>query len=203
MTNPLIKTSLLDTGARLAPRSAHATIESYTPVDPVSAHYKQQFLNLIAAHPDTFANRYNYELGVHGHLTAQAYVFNPTLRAIGLMHHKKLGLWVGFGGHVEQGDTDLMATALREAREESGLKNLTLHSPVPIDLDIHGFPAKGDQPDHLHYDARFLFTTDETEFAPNNESTAIEWVPLADLPARTGMWLPNSRLIRYAQAHLG
>ena len=28
--------------------------------------------------------------------------------------------------------------------------------PTPFDLDIHSIPARGDEPEHLHLDVRFL-----------------------------------------------
>lgn len=205
MNQPLLKAAPEhEIGATLDPAGTRVVISSYIPSDPVGAHYQQQCLALIERYPTSFANRYSYQTGQHGHFTAQAIIFNPNLKAIALARHKKLNILIGFGGHVEPGDVDLIATATREANEESGLKNLRLCSRVPIDIDVHGFPAKGDQPDHLHYDIRFLYTTTDTEFAPGpGESNETEWVTLTDLPQRMGMWLANSRLIRYLQANLG
>ncbi len=188
-------------GARLDPTRANQIIESYTPVDVVSSYYKARFLALIADHPNDFANRYNYTLGIHGHITSQAFVYHARRNAIALMHHKKLDIWVGQGGHVEQGDADFIATAMREAFEEGGFKNLHLMMDAPFDLDIHGFPAKKDQPDHIHYDIRWLFETDDDTLTLNqNEGTAIEWVKISDLRPKMPMWLANSRLVRGFEA---
>ncbi len=188
---------LLPTGARLDPIVAKNIIESYTPVDVVSAHYKNRFLALITDHPDHFAHRYNYQAGLHGHITSQAFVYHRGRNAIALMHHKKLDIWVGMGGHAEPGDADLIVTARREATEESGFKNLRLMQETPFDLDIHGFPAKKDQPDHIHYDIRWLFETDDDTLVLNpDEGTAIEWVGIVDLRSKMSPWLSDSRLIR-------
>ena len=40
--------------------------------------------------------------------------------------HPRLGRWVQLGGHCEDGDADIAAAALREAREESGIDGLTI-----------------------------------------------------------------------------
>lgn len=188
-------------GARLASPRARHIIESYVPVDIVSTHYKARFLSLITDHPDQFADRYNYNAGVHGHITSQAFVYHPGRNAIALMHHKKLDIWVGMGGHAEPGDPDFIATARREATEEAGFQNLRLIQDTPFDLDIHGFPAKKDQPDHLHYDVRWLFETEDDTLVLNpDEGTAIEWVAIADLRPKMPMWLANSRLVRGFEA---
>jgi 8-oxo-dGTP pyrophosphatase MutT (NUDIX family) len=188
-------------GARPDPARAQEIVESYTPVDVVDAYYKERYLDLIARYPGDFANRYNYNAGVHGHITSQAFVYHRGRNAIALMHHKKLDIWIGQGGHVEPGDDDFIATARREAEEEAGFRDLRLIQDTPIDLDIHGFPAKGDQPDHIHYDIRWLFETDDDALRLNEgEGLRIEWVPVADLRAKMPMWLSNSRLIRRFEA---
>ncbi len=184
-------------GAKLSPTSTREMVMSYKATDHVSAYYKEQFLDLIARHPNDFANRYNYTRGIQGHITAQGYVYNPGLDSIALMHHKKLDIWVGFGGHAEPEDTDIIATARREVIEEGGIADLSLVYDTPIDIDIHGFPAKGEQPDHLHYDIRFLFHTDSGTFNPNNESTDVRWVKRVDLPQYLPNWLPNSRVLAF------
>ncbi|MES2729806.1 MAG: NUDIX domain-containing protein [Pseudomonadota bacterium] len=185
------------TGAKPDAARALKIIASYTPVDVVSTHYKQQFTDFITQHPDHFGNRYNYLLGMHGHLTAQAFVYHPGHNAIALLHHKKLNMWLGQGGHMEPEDGDFLATALREAFEEAGFTRLRLLQDAPIDLDAHGFPARGDQPDHLHYDVRYLFETDDDTLTLDpTEGTNLEWVPCAEFRTRMGESFSNSRTIR-------
>jgi 8-oxo-dGTP pyrophosphatase MutT (NUDIX family) len=53
------------------------------------------------------------------HFTGSAVVTDG--RRVALVHHRKLGRWLQPGGHVEANDgDDLLATALREAAEETG-----------------------------------------------------------------------------------
>lgn len=188
-------------GARLDPAATRDMIMSYKATDHVSAYYKEQFLALIDCHPTDFANRYNYTRGIQGHITAQGYVYNPDLDAVALMHHKKLDIWVGFGGHAEPEDTDIIATARREVIEEGGIIDLSLACNAPIDIDIHGFPAKGEQPDHLHYDIRFLFHTTSSTLNPNDESTDVQWVKRSDLPQYLPRWLSNSRVLAFFSSY--
>lgn len=197
------QTDLLAQGARLSPIFTRALIKSYVPVDVVSAEYQRQFLDCIDRAPDMFANRYNYDAGLPGHFTAQAVVYHPGKRALALMHHKKLDLWVGAGGHIDPEDQSAEVAARREAAEEMGLTNLVLAQAAPFDLDIHGYPAQGDQPDHLHYDIRFLFTTDQDELMGNNESKQVKWVPLTELEQYLRHWLSNTRLKRGLMERFG
>ena len=96
----------ISNGSRLAAGETKRLIDAFVPVDPVSAEYQRQFLSLMERAPDHFANRHNYELGLPGHFTAQAVVFNPELKAVALMHHANLGIWVGPGGHIDAGDAN-------------------------------------------------------------------------------------------------
>ena len=87
---------------------------------------------------------------------------------------------VSFPRPIVDGDPDLAAGALREAREESGLTRLALVSPEVFDVDRHRIPARGAEPEHWHYDVRFLIEADPDEpLAISSESKDLAWVPLA------------------------
>jgi 8-oxo-dGTP pyrophosphatase MutT (NUDIX family) len=185
-------------GATLDPVTTRQLIEAYKPFDAVDTYYQEQFLALIGKAPHHFANRYHY---TPGHLTAQAIIYCGARKAVALLHHAKLGIWVGPGGHVEPIDHSLTDTAVREAREETGITTLTLASPIPFDIDIHGFPAKKDQPDHLHYDVRFLFTVPAaTEIVIDADSLDCRWVEITKLRDFMPMALSNSRYVRKLEA---
>jgi 8-oxo-dGTP pyrophosphatase MutT (NUDIX family) len=114
-----------------------------------------------------------------GHVTASAWLLSPDGRRFLLTHHRKLDRWLQLGGHAD-GDGDVAAVALREAREESGMQDLRFayaaDAPVPIDLDVHPIPARGAEPRHDHHDVRFVLVAapGQTIFA-SDESTALEW----------------------------
>ncbi len=127
-----------------------------------------------------------------GHLTASALVVSPNFDKVLLMLHAKLGKWLQLGGHVD-GDKDLSASALREAREESGRNEITLYrweecvlgerysSPLPFDIDIHEIPARKAETAHLHFDLRFLCLLDDKLIPERNEeSHDLRWLTLAE-----------------------
>ncbi|MBX3061675.1 MAG: NUDIX hydrolase [Anaerolineae bacterium] len=94
-----------------------------------------------------------------GHVTGSALVLDAGSGRFLLHFHKKLSRWLQFGGHAEAEENDPAQTALREAREESGLPDLRLLSDQPLDIDVHVIPARGDQPEHLHLDFRYGLIT--------------------------------------------
>lgn len=133
-----------------------------------------------------------------GHVTGSALLLDASGRFVCLLHHAKLGLWLQPGGHSD-GQEDTWNVALREATEETGISGLRLASfcdsgrVFPIDVDIHLFPARGLEPEHLHFDVRFLVVSSgEAESTPlpgNDESHAVAWFPLSALQAGR---LPNT-----------
>ncbi|MGH1413210.1 MAG: NUDIX hydrolase [Pelagimonas sp.] len=118
---------------------------------------------------------------IGGHVTGSAFVLSPDRTATLLTHHAKLDRWLQLGGHCD-GLFDVQFVALKEAYEESGLPKLTLLSPDVFDLDIHCIPANAKEPEHLHYDVRYLLQSSQWEFETSVESKALRWVPLGDLP---------------------
>lgn len=142
-----------------------------------------------------------------GHITGSALIVHLASRRVLLNHHRKFDRWMQFGGHM---DNDLAPhiTALREAREETGLSDVWivdgphLATPRPFDVDIHLVPRRGERPEHLHLDLRYLIATRQPDAAQaTEESNAIRWFGYDDLDAlglEPGVW----RMIHKAQAVL-
>lgn len=117
-----------------------------------------------------------------GHVTASAWVLGNDYRHTLLTHHRKLERWLQLGGHIED-DADLLAAALREAREESGLTEIRPLSSRIFDIDVHLIPARGDEPAHYHYDVRFALLADHrAPLVVSSESKALRWMPIEQLP---------------------
>jgi 8-oxo-dGTP pyrophosphatase MutT (NUDIX family) len=126
-----------------------------------------------------------------GHVTTSAIVVDPSVSTVLLVRHRALGRWLQPGGHFEPADS-LLASAAREAQEETGLTKLRLHpwhgeADLPIDIDTHPIPAnprKG-EPDHFHFDIRYVFAApaDSVPSGEEAEVTAVAWRPLSDLAA--------------------
>ena len=116
---------------------------------------------------------------VAGHLTGSAWIVSPDRTRTLLTHHHKLDKWLQLGGHAD-GDGDLLAVALREAREESGLTWVRAVSAEIFDCDRHLIPARGAEPAHYHFDVRFMIEADPAEpLVISSESKDLAWVELA------------------------
>ena len=118
-----------------------------------------------------------------GHLTGSAWIVDAFRRRALLTHHRKLDKWLQPGGHAD-GDSDLLAVALREAREETGLTRLKAVSSEIFDVDRHWIPPRGDLCGHWHLDLRFLIAADaEEELIITDESHDLMWVELTRVAA--------------------
>ena len=134
------------------------------------------FLDFLADHPQCFERTL-----AHGHFTGSAWLVSADGTRVLLTHHRKLGRWLQLGGHAD-GDPDLARVALREAQEESGLTQLTLDGAAIFDLDRHRIPARGVEPEHWHYDVRYVVRAGPDEnFAVSAESLALAWRPVTEV----------------------
>ena len=89
--------------------------------------------------------------------------------------HRKIGLWLQLGGHTEE-DADLMAVAMREVQEESGLSDLKAVIPGVFDLDVHRIPDIGKEPSHYHFDFRFFLQLEHDQpLIISEESIDLAW----------------------------
>jgi len=148
-------------------------LRSYEPVDRLEAAHRAAMLDLLYS-PDAFSRTHF----IPGHFTASCFIIDGAGRLL-LHHHRRLDRWLQLGGHVEDGETP-EAAALREGAEESGLRDLTLVDGTIFDLDIHTIPAANGDPEHDHFDVRYLARTRNPEgiAVADAESKGLEWVDL-------------------------
>ena len=103
------------------------------------------------------------------HVTASAVVVG--LRGVVLHRHKRLGIWLQPGGHIDSGELPADA-AVRETLEETGLA--VVHAAgesAVIHVDVHPGPRG-----HTHLDVRYLLVAgDEDPCPPAGESPDVRW----------------------------
>jgi 8-oxo-dGTP pyrophosphatase MutT (NUDIX family) len=120
---------------------------------------------------------------VPGHFTASAFVLSPDGNQLLLIFHGKLKRWLQPGGHVEPSDDNILLAAIREVEEETGLRKLSPIGPGLFDVDIHTIPARKQDPEHLHFDARILLQAIDLDFKAGSDALDAKWVPLEEVNA--------------------
>jgi 8-oxo-dGTP pyrophosphatase MutT (NUDIX family) len=150
-------------------------LAGYRTHNPRDEQARREFSEFAAAHADCCERTLSI-----GHFTGSAWLVSADGQRVLLTHHRKLGRWLQLGGHAD-GEGDLAQVALREAEEESGLTELSLH-PEIFDLDRHAIPARGAEPRHWHYDVRFVVrATAGEDFAVSEESHDLAWRRVAEI----------------------
>ena len=151
-------------------------LERHTTADAHEEEMRQRIIAFVRRREECFERTL-----LEGHITGSAMIVDRERKRTLLTHHHKLEKWLQLGGHSD-GDPDTLAVALREAEEESGLKDIVPVSTEIFDVDVHTVPARKQEPEHFHYDIRFLFEADpDAPLTISSESKDLAWVPLADI----------------------
>lgn len=146
-------------------------LENYLPSNGKEAAYKELMIDFIKNHSDCFDR--SCELG---HITGSSWLLNKDHSKALLMHHVKLNKWFQLGGHCD-GTPDVLAVAIKEAQEESGISHIEPVNVTIFDIDMHLIPAKGTIKAHYHYDIRFLLhVTSDENIIQNHESHELRWI---------------------------
>ncbi len=154
-------------------------LENYTSTHSEENVFKKQFIELLQ-HPDAFQRTH-----LPGHITGSAWIVDASKSKALLIHHAKLNRWLQPGGHAD-GDENVLRVALREAEEETGVKEYKILSEGIFDLDIHPIPNRKDFPEHLHYDIRYLVQANTVdELILSDESFNVAWINFDELPSLT------------------
>jgi 8-oxo-dGTP pyrophosphatase MutT (NUDIX family) len=141
-----------------------ALVEGHEPSSPRETSAKVRFL----AELDRLVSPCDEHADVT-HVTASGIVVGR--RGTVLHLHKRLGIWMQPGGHIDAGETPATA-ARREATEELGLAVEHPESgPLLLHLDVHD-AALG----HTHLDLRYLLIgRDADPHPPPDESPEARW----------------------------
>jgi 8-oxo-dGTP pyrophosphatase MutT (NUDIX family) len=149
-------------------------LRAYATADAAEDGHREAMMRLLERGEDAFS-RGHFE---PGHFTASCYIVDGEGRLL-LHHHRRLNRWLQMGGHVEAQESPDLA-ALREGSEESGLRDLVNAGRGIFDLDIHPIPAAKGEPDHQHFDIRYLARTASPDavIVDRVESNDLAWVSL-------------------------
>lgn len=140
------------------------SVAERTPIDDAERSCINEFLRLFDALDRPFDQESDPV-----HVTGSAIVVGP--RGVVLLRHKRLGMWLQPGGHIDPGESPWEA-AVREAREETGLDvRFDGDAPPLVHVDVHP-GGRG----HTHLDLRYLVHGGDADpTPPEGESQEIGW----------------------------
>jgi 8-oxo-dGTP pyrophosphatase MutT (NUDIX family) len=153
----------------------------YSATDPTEAADVARLRTLLAAAEDPWTRASPL------HVTASALIVHPPTARVLLRWHERQGAWLHVGGHADPGETDPLAVALREGREETGLTDL---APWPdaslVHVVIVPVTARGDEPAHEHGDVRLvLATATPDEARPERPTAPLRWLTVPEALSAT------------------
>ena len=164
-------------------------IKAYRPWNEQERQDQVLILEFLRKNSDAF-----YRTNLLAHMTASAWVVNPQRSKVLMVYHRLYDSWSWAGGHAD-GEEDLLAVALREVREETGVQRLR---PVTEEiyslevLTVDGHEKHGRYvPSHLHLNATYLLEAEEDQplRVCEAENSGVAWFSLADaLSASTEPW---------------
>ena len=100
-----------------------------------------------------------------------------------MIYHKIYNSWAWTGGHSD-GDSDLLYVAMKEAKEETGIKNVTPIFKEIYSLEsigVNGHEKRGKYVStHVHFNVTYLLEADEKQeiHIKEDENSGVKWVPI-------------------------
>ena len=164
-------------------------IARYVPFNEQEARDQALILDYLAENPGCF-----YRADPVAHMTASAWVVNPARDKVLMVYHRIYDSWSWTGGHAD-GETDLLAVALREVTEETGVKSVRPVSEGIYSLEVvtvDGHEKRGQYvSSHLHLNVTYLLEADDREPLRicEDENKGVAWFGLDEaLAASTEPW---------------
>lgn len=157
-------------------------IANFKPGSALEAADKETIQLFISKNPGNVLLRENKI----AHLTSSSMIFNETMDKVLMIYHNIYQSWSWTGGHAD-GDEDLLAVAIREAQEETGIKQVKTCSDRIVSLDI--LPVfshiKNNKPvsAHLHLSVAYVLKASEEEPVRSkpDENSGVMWIPIKNL----------------------
>ena len=164
-------------------------IRDYIPYNEQEARDKAVILDFLEKNADAFLRENRV-----AHMTASAWVVNRTRDKVLMVYHRIYASWSWTGGHAD-GEEDLAAVALREVREETGVRSARLLTDQIFSLEtltVDGHEKRGQYvPSHLHLNVTYLIEADEDDplTVCEAENSGVRWFALDEaLRASSEPW---------------
>jgi 8-oxo-dGTP pyrophosphatase MutT (NUDIX family) len=166
------------------------SISEYRPHNEQEMRDRALMLRALRTQPDVFVRD-----NLLAHMTASAWIVNARRDRVLMAYHNIYRSWSWLGGHAD-GERDLVAVALREAREESGLAHVRAVSDDIFSIEaltVDGHERRGQYvPSHIHLNLTYLIEADDAEplTVKRDENSALQWFSPEDaVAASTEPWM--------------
>lgn len=158
-------------------KTLQSQIQHYSPYNEQEQCDKQLLLDYLPLGESIL-----YREHVQAHLTASAWIVNENRDKVLMIYHNLYDSWAWTGGHAD-GNADLLAVAIQEAIEETGVNVVPLlHEPFSLEILAvnHHFKHGKFVPAHVHLNVTYLLEADDSQplIVQPAENSAVAWMDL-------------------------
>lgn len=155
-------------------------IRNYNPFNEQEEQDKKVALDYITTFPNILTRENEF-----AHMTASSWIVNKDRTKVLMIYHNIYESWAWTGGHAD-GEENMRDVAIREAMEETGIKNV---KPILEDifslelLCVNGHVKRGKYvSSHIHINVTYLLEADESETLAikADENSGVRWVAIDD-----------------------
>jgi ADP-ribose pyrophosphatase YjhB (NUDIX family) len=156
-------------------------LKQYQPFNDQERFDQAAMITFLSRNPDALERS-----NTIAHITTSTLVVNPSMDRIVFGFHNIYQSWAWVGGHND-GDPDLLKVALSEAKEETGVKNITPYSNDIFTIDVilvkNHLKHQHYVPDHLHLNVAYLLIADENDelIVKKDENSGVKWFPIEEV----------------------
>lgn len=156
-------------------------IQKYKPYNEQEEKDKEIMLKYIETFEDVLTRNNEF-----GHFTASSWVVNKERTKVLMIYHNLYKSWAWTGGHAD-GEIDLLGTAIRELKEETGVNNVKVLNDDIFSLEIicvNGHIKRGKYvSSHVHLNLTYFLEVDEEETLKikEDENSGVKWINIEDV----------------------
>ncbi len=171
-------------------RTLEQQLKEYHPYNEQEERDLAVIRSMLEAQPDIFTRE-----NLVAHMTASSWLVNSARDKVLMVYHNIYRSWSWTGGHAD-GERDLLAVAMREAEEETGVQRLRAVTEDIFSVEtltVDGHEKRGVYvPSHLHLNVTYLLEADEEDAlrVKPDENSGVQWFSLEEaLGACSEPWM--------------
>lgn len=168
-------------------------IENYEAYNEQEEKDKQTMLKYLETFDDVLTRKNEF-----CHFTASSWAVNKDRTKILMVYHNIYKTWTWTGGHAD-GESNLLKTAIRELKEETGVQNIKVLKDDIYSLEIlcvNGHIKNNKYvSSHLHLNLSYLLEVDDKEILQikKDENSGVKWVRIEDIEKVSNEeWIKNN-----------